>query len=262
MNSIAKFLFLGTGGSMGIPVIGCHCSVCSSKNPHDKRTRTSALIKTGNQNILIDCGPDYHQQALKFHIETLDGLILTHSHNDHTAGLDELRIYTARSRKSLPCLLSKETAEEIRSRFSYFFHSRSQSQMIVSKVNLSILEKERGDVDFLGLKIRYFTFEQAIMKVNGFRIGNLAYVSDIRTYPETIFEDLADVDFLILSALRYTPSELHFSIDEAIDFSRRVGARKTWLTHIAHEVEHDQANAYLPENIQLAYDGLEFEFHH
>jgi len=260
MMSQAQFLFLGTGGSMGVPVIGCNCEVCHSHSPYNKRLRPSALISWKEQSILIDCGPDFRQQALHYNIKKVNSLMLTHAHNDHTAGIDDLRIFYLRSHQSLPCLLSEETAADLRIRYYYIFKSSQDYDKQLAKLQLVLITNPRGIINFQGLKIRYVTFEQGKMKVNGFRLGNLAYVSDIRLYPETIFEDLAGVKILILSALRFTPSPLHFSVDEAIEFANRVGAEQTWLTHISHDLDHEKTNAYLPPHIRMAYDGLKIDF--
>ena len=256
----ATFTFLGSGGSMGVPVIGCECSVCTSMNPKNKRMRPSGLLSIGEKRFLLDCGPDFHQQALQFKIHALDGIIFTHSHNDHTIGIDELRIYQIRSRKPLPCLLSVETARDLSVRFDYMFNKNPSPHKLVSRFDIQCLESDRGWVDFQGLRIKYCSFLQSGMIVNGYRFGNFAYISDIREYSETIFEDLQDVEILVLSALRYAPSPLHLSIDEAVEFAQRTGSKQTYLTHLAHELEYEQVNSYLPENIRLAYDGLEFSF--
>lgn len=245
---------------MGIPVIGCDCEVCQSTNPCNKRLRSSVLLTIDGKKILIDCGPDYRFQALQYDIRTLDGLILTHSHYDHTAGVDELRVYVMRNKQPIPCLLGHETLRDLEQRFYYLFNTDDKSDVLKAKFDLQILKDKRGMTEFLGIKILYTSFEQAGMRVNGFRFGNLAYISDIRKFDEIIYEDLKGLDTLIISALRFTPSHLHFSIDEAVAFIQRCGAKKGWLMHISHEVEHLHANAYLPENIRMAYDGLEISF--
>lgn len=256
----AKLLFLGTGGSMGVPIIGCDCTVCQSISPYNKRLRPSALLLFGSHKILIDCGPDFKEQALRSDLKMIDGLIFTHAHNDHTAGIDDLRVYCLRSGHSIPCLLSPDTAEDIRVRFHYLFDHEDVYSKLKVRFDMHYMDKDRGEKEFLGLLVRYFSYRQVGMRVNGLRFGDLAYVTDIRDYPETIYEDLADVKTLILSALRFGPNPMHFSVDEAIDFAKRVGAQHTWLIHVAHELEHEKTNAYLPENIRLAYDGLQLEF--
>lgn len=260
MKIPGHFLFLGTGASMGIPVVGCHCPVCTSDSPCNKRMRPSGLITIENKKILIDAGPDFRFQALQHHIDHIDGLLLTHAHHDHTAGLDELRVFYMRSKKPVPCLLSRETAKDIQTRFDYIFGEQSHMHKLTPRISLQILEKDRGMTHFLGIPIGYVSFEQAHMKVNGYRFGNFAYISDIRDYPETIFEDLKGVEILVLSALRFESSHFHLGIDEAIEFGNRVKAEHTWITHIAHELDHEATNAYLPSNVRMAYDGLELTF--
>lgn len=255
MKTSARFLFLGTGGSMGVPVIGCECAVCRSDNPENKRTRSSGLLTIDEKKILIDCGPDFRDQALKNHIDRLDGVILTHAHHDHTGGIDDLRAYYIKTYAPMPCLLSKDTAEDIRQRFSYIF--RSGPNQFTTKLALQLLESDRGTVEFLGIPIHYLTYEQMGMPVNGFYWRDFAYISDIRIYPESILEDLKGIRTLVLSALRFTHSDFHFTVDEAVEFAQKIGAQQTWLTHIAHDLDHEKTNAYLPANIRLAYDGLE-----
>jgi phosphoribosyl 1,2-cyclic phosphate phosphodiesterase len=259
IKSVGHFHFLGTGASMGIPVIGCHCHVCSSPLHYNKRLRPSALCTIGEKQFLIDCGPDFKQQALLHKIEALDGVIFTHAHNDHTAGIDDLKIYSLKSGNPLPCLCSPETKNDIEKRFYYLFQKGPYSGSI-TQFETQFLEERRGSVDFQGVHIGYFSYEQMGMIVNGYRFGDLAYISDIKHYPSTIFEDLRGVHTLILSALRFTTSQMHFSVDEAIDFAAKAGAHQTWLMHISHEMDHEKANAYLPENIRVAYDGLRLEF--
>lgn len=260
MLTQGHFLFLGTGSSMGIPVIGCHCPVCRSESPCNQRLRPSGLLTIENKQILIDCGPDFRLQALRHHISKLDGLMLTHAHHDHIAGIDELRVMYMRTKTPLPCLLSEFTGADLQLRYAYIFKDPTEAMKITSRLDLQILKGERGETSFLGYNIGYFTYTQGGMPVNGFRLGNFAYVSDIRNYPETIFEDLAGVDILILSALRFDLSAFHFGIEEAIAFANRVGASHTWLTHIAHELEHEATNDYLPPNVRMAYDGLKLNF--
>ncbi len=249
-----NLLFLGTGGSMGVPVIGCQCAVCKSDSPFNKRLRPSVLIRFQNRVFLIDSGPDFRQQALRYGITSLDGVIYTHAHHDHTSGIDDLRPIYYRRETPLPVLLSHVTAQDLQKRFYYLFQSSNP------RLHVQILPEQEGVTEFQGVEIHYVTYTQGGMAVNGFRFGDLAYLSDIRHFSPIIFEHLKGVRYLIISALRYTPSPLHLSVDEAVDFAKQLGVEQTWLTHISHELDHFQTNAYLPSNIRLAYDGLAIEF--
>ncbi|MBA3721174.1 MAG: MBL fold metallo-hydrolase [Parachlamydiaceae bacterium] len=255
-----QLLFLGTGSSTGIPVISCTCPVCQSNSPLNKRLRPSALLKIGKQQFLIDAGPDLRQQALRYQITKIDGVLLTHAHHDHTAGIDELRVYHFRSKKSVPVLLSKETADDIKRRYDYIFHEHFIDDKLVTKLDLKILTHPTGKITFEGIPIQYMSYEQGKMPVNGYRIGDFAYLSDIRHYPPDIFDHLIGVKTLVISALAREPTHLHFSVDEAIAFINKVGAKKGYLTHISHDLEHDQINAILPPHVRLSYDGLEIDF--
>lgn len=245
---------------MGVPVIGCPCAVCTSPLAVNKRLRTSALVSVAGKELLIDAGPDFRLQALRYGISALDGLLLTHSHQDHIGGIDELRALHLRSKQPLPCLLSHVTLHHLKSSFHYIFKVDPLYPALLTRFDLHLLPEKRGAIEFAGLSLNYCTFHQLGLEVNGYRIGDLAYISDIREYPDTIFEDLAGVNNLVLSALRTQSSPMHFTIDEAVSFAKRVGAKQTWLTHLAHEIEHEKTNAYLPQEVRLAYDGLSFNF--
>jgi phosphoribosyl 1,2-cyclic phosphate phosphodiesterase len=252
-----SFLFLGSGGSLGIPVVGCSCEVCRSSSPYNKRLRPSGVLSYGGKRLLIDVGPDFRAQALKFGVNHLDGLLITHTHFDHIAGFDELRVFPFQAQKRLPCLLSDSSMKDLSLRYYYLLHKQVDGEVVSSKFNFQILEGDFGTTDFLGVEIGYVSYTQAEMKVTGFRFGDFAYISDIRYYTDAVPNALRGVKTLVLSALRSTTSEAHFTIQDALHFSRLVGAKQTWLTHIAHELDHLATNAQLPGDVQLAYDGLE-----
>jgi phosphoribosyl 1,2-cyclic phosphate phosphodiesterase len=254
-----RLLFLGTGASMGVPVIGCNCAVCQSTSVFNKRLRPSVLIQVNSKQLLIDAGPDLRYQALHYQIHHLDGLLLTHAHHDHTAGLDDVRAFYLKSRSSLPILLSHETAEELKLRYHYMF-TKQEEEMLLPKIHLHILPEREGEIAFQDVLIDYMTYKQGKMLVNGFRFGTLAYLSDIRHFSETIFEHLKGVKILVVSALRQSSSFMHFSVSEAVDFAKKIGVESAWLTHISHDLDHHETNATLPSNVQLAYDGLEIDF--
>lgn len=255
-----RFLFLGSGGSMGVPVIGCSCPVCTSNSPNNKRLRSSGLLKVQGKAFLIDAGPDFREQALKYRINHLDGILLTHTHFDHIGGLDDLRVFYFIQRHPLSCLVSQETFEELKVRYHYLMIPLQNGKTVCTQLDFQILEGDFGKVDFQGVPIHYLTYFQAGMKVTGYRIGNFAYVSDIREYTDEVIEALKGVETLVLSALRFSASEMHFSVEEAIAFARKVRAKKTWFTHIAHDLDHDKTNELLPPDIRMGYDGLEITF--
>jgi phosphoribosyl 1,2-cyclic phosphate phosphodiesterase len=253
-----ELLFLGTGGSMGIPVIGCKCAVCSSDNPKNKRLRPSCLIRAKDQTLLIDAGPDLRAQALRFQIDHLDGVILTHCHHDHTAGVDDLRPFNMWQKKQMPILCSHECYSEMKERFSYMFQSHQDK--LTPQLDFQILQGGTGRVSFCGIEFGYTSYHQIGSVVNGFLIGNLAFVTDIKDFENHIFQDLFGAEILVISALRADPSPVHLSIDQAIAFGETLKVKKTVLTHLAHEVEHGDLSKKLPKNVLLAYDGMTLEF--
>lgn len=256
-----KLLFTGTGASLGVPLIGCECSVCRSPSLYNQRLRTAAFVNYSNKNFLIDTGPDFRSQALKYQIKTIDGIIFTHAHHDHTAGIDDLRAFYYQTRKPLPILASSATIAELKQRYNYLFQAKSaEDGKTISYFDIHLLPELNGELIFEGCPLTYVTYQQGGMTVNGFRFGNLAYLSDIHEFQPSIFNYLKGLETLVISALRHIPSALHLSVSEAVEFVKQAGAKKGWLTHISHELEHQQTNAALPSSIQLAYDGLEIDF--
>jgi phosphoribosyl 1,2-cyclic phosphate phosphodiesterase len=253
-----QFLFLGTGSSPGVPLIGCECDVCRSASFYNKRLRSSGLITIGEKNFLIDVGPDFRAQALKFNITRLTGVLLTHAHSDHIAGIDDLRPYYFLYKTKIPCILSRETFEEVKLRYHYMLTPLAEGKSISAQLDFRLLPEDFGEFELEGVKFKYFSYFQMGMKVTGFRVGNFAYVSDIRHFSERVIEMLKGVEILVLSALRQVPTAMHFSLDEAVAFSRRVLAKKTYLTHIAHDLEYGLTNSLLPPEVRMSYDGLEF----
>ena len=256
-----SLLFLGTGGSMGIPVLTCDCSVCQSDDPKNKRLRPGAIVRMGGKTLLIDASQDIRQQLLTHKINDIDALLLTHTHHDHTAGIDDLRAFQCFTQKKLSCLLSEITYEDLRTRYHYIFEPTKPTESLVTQFDIQKLDGERGSAEICGQSVQYMTFFHAGMEVIGFRFGDLAYLSDIKSYPESIFEDLRGVKTLVVSALRYDPTPIHFNIDEALAFTDRVQAKSVWFTHIGHELDHEKTDKELPDHVQLAYDGLEIEFY-
>lgn len=254
------FLFLGTGGSVGIPVIGCHCEVCSSSFQENQRLRPSALVTMGEKRFLIDIGPDFRTQALRHRIDRFDGLLLTHTHYDHIAGIDELRLFYVRHKKAVPCLLSEESLHELQVRYRYLFQPIGEAVSLPAQLELHLLPDEIGEKEFCGMNIGYCSYFQGGMKVTGYRFGDFAYITDIREYDESVFVALKGVHTLVLSTLRKEGSRMHLTLDEAVAFARKTKAQKVLFTHISHALEFHQTNRELPLGMALAYDGLEVEF--
>jgi phosphoribosyl 1,2-cyclic phosphate phosphodiesterase len=252
-----KLLFLGSGSSMGVPVIGCSCDACKSSALEDKRLRPSVLLMIDGKYFLIDIGPDYRQQALRYNIDRLDGLLLTHPHYDHIGGLDELRVYAFLEKRGIPCLLSSSTLEELKVRYYYLLLPCDKGSISVPKLKFQLLEGDSGKTVFEGLHVGYFSYIQMGMKVNGFRFDNLAYVTDIMEYDENVFDALVDIEVLIISARRHKNSVAHLNIEQAIEFAKRSGAKMTYFTHISHEIHHEKVMKGLKEGFALASDGME-----
>jgi len=253
----ATIEFLGTGASTGVPVIGCRCAVCFSEDPKNKRLRTSARILVNEKQLLIDATPDFRQQALKFGIDTPDALLLTHTHYDHIGGLEELRVYTIEGKTPIPCYLSRESFSSITKLFYYHFDPKSDDKNFAAEYDFRILNDLSGSFDIDGQDVHYFTYFQGDMPVTGFRVGRLAYVVDIKQYDEEIFSHLQDLEVLVVSTLRFSPSRMQMTVDEALAFAKKVGAQKTYFTHLSHEID---VNTWLEQDVMLAYDGLQVEF--
>ncbi len=252
---------LGTGASAGIPVIGCTCSTCRSVNPKNKRLRTSASLQIEGKEFLIDCSPDYRQQALKFGLTCPKALFLTHTHYDHIGGLEELRAYRVMGNSPIQCYLSRSSFENIKKLYYYHFLPESADVSFSAKFDFHILEGTSGHFVVEGMPVSYCTYLQGKMPVTGFRFGSLAYIVDIKTYDESLFSSLQGLDTLLISALRRAPSRMQLTIEEAISFSEKIVPKKTYCIHIAHETEIEEESRKLPHSVQLAYDGLELEFH-
>ena len=256
-----RFLFLGTGASSGVPVIGCSCAVCTSSNKKNRRLRASAYISFSDKHLLVDAGPDIRQQALLYKIRNVDALLLTHTHYDHIGGLEEMRVFNFLQQKTIPCFLSRESELAAKKLFYYLFEKGSKNgRAFTAALNFHKLKGRSGKVVCEGLEVEYFGYSQGHMQVTGYRFGDLAYVTDIKHYDKKIFDHLQGLSTLIISALRFIPAPLQFTVDEAIDFAKKAGAKKTYLMHLSHEVEYKHLQTLLPESFFPAYDGLEIPF--
>lgn len=247
-----RVTMLGSGTSTGIPVIGCDCFVCRSSDPRNRRMRPGLRLEIGGHSILVDTSPDFREQALSYGIDRVDAVLYTHSHADHVFGLDDLRIYNFRQRASIPCFGSAETMRRMRQIFSYVFEEGQEGG---GKPRLELVAVD-APFDLLGQRVTPIPVLHGAMEVYGFRIGRFACVTDVSFISEESFALLAGVELLVLSALRYRPHPTHFTLAESIRVARRIGARRTLLTHIAHDIDHVDLRLPLPPGIELGYDGL------
>ncbi|MEO7796012.1 MAG: MBL fold metallo-hydrolase [Thermoanaerobaculia bacterium] len=243
---------LGSGTSTGVPVIGCNCEVCRSNDPRNRRMRPGLRVETGGSSLIFDTSPDFREQALRFGIDRVDAVFYTHSHADHVFGLDDLRVFNFRQGSSIPCFGSEETMGRMRQIFTYVFE---QGQEGGGKPRLELVPV-RAPFDLRGLRVVPIPVGHGEMEVFGFRIGGFACVTDVNYISEESFSLLEGVELLVLSALRYRPHPTHFSLEESIAVARRIGARRTLFTHIAHDIDHGNLKVPLPAGIEIGYDGL------
>lgn len=250
-----RVTMLGSGTSTGVPVIGCGCAVCTSDNPRNRRLRPSLRLELEGGTALIDTAIDLRQQALLFAIDRVDAVLFTHAHADHIYGLDDLRIYNFRQRRPIPCYGSEATLAALRRAFFYVFEDGQEGG---GKPQLD-LRAVREPFDLLGRPVEPVPVLHGELEVFAYRTGGFAYVTDVSRIPEQSYQRLAGVEVLILDALRYRPHPTHFSVDEALAAAERIGARRTILTHIAHDIDHDRPAVPLPADVELGYDGLVLE---
>lgn len=251
-----KIYFLGTGTSIGVPELGCNCPVCTSKDPHDKRFRSSVLVTYEGKRILIDCGPDFHEQMLRVPFAPLDAVLLTHEHYDHTFGIDDLRCFSRE--KPLNIFAEAWLNDILRVRLPHIFIKRYRGapQIVLNDIEAGkpFLATEGVEV----LPIRIYHGQSAIL---GFRIGDMAYLTDLSRIDDSELEKIKGVKLLVLDALRIESHPTHFSLSEAMAVAKKVGAPHTCFTHMAHSIGlHQAVQEALPDNMTLAYDGLEVVF--
>ncbi len=245
----------GTSGSLGVPVVGCRCGVCLSSSLHNKRLRPCNLIQIEDKNFLLDAGPDFRAQALKYHVQKLDGLILTHTHFDHIAGLDDLRVFSFLTNHPLPILCSEETKKELVEFFFYMFKEK-----VKQKFTFVTFDRHQHHIDFCGIRFNLVFYEQIGMQVTGFRIGDLCYVTDIKTYDKTLLKMIEGSKTLVIGALEWNPTRAHLGLHDVIELASKAKVDACFITHIGHELDHHRTNENLPSFVRLAYDGLSLEF--
>ncbi len=257
-----RVTLLGTGTSVGVPIIGCSCRVCRSTDARDHRTRCACHIDIDGLHLIIDTGPDFRRQALREAINRVDAVLFTHHHADHIVGLDDLRPYFFENTHPMPCFARSNTAAVLRRMFPYIFENDG-SYLLAPKLELREVEapfevasryEPRPPVPVAPIEVFH-----GKMPLYGYRLGRFAYLTDTSHIPEPSYAQLDGLDVLVLDALRRTTHPTHFSIEEAVAAARRIGARQTYLIHMTHSVLHAEEDALLPDGIALGYDGLSFE---
>ena len=251
--------FLGTGTSSGVPIIGCTCPVCTSVDIHDKRLRASVLERADGRTILIDTSPDLRQQMLRAKPDRIDGVLFTHMHSDHTAGLDDLRPFNYRQKQRIPAWVPENAIADLRQRFGYALQPVRGRYGVVPSLDVTVIDTEKP-FSVGGVEVTPIPVMHGALPILGYRIGNVAYLTDILTLPDSSWPLLQGLDVLVTTALKQASNPGHMSLPEAIDFAQRVGARRTYFSHIGHELgRYADVNPTLPAGMQLAYDGLVIE---
>lgn len=256
-----KLTFLGTGTSFGVPQIGCGCTVCRSEDPRDKRTRVGAVVEDAGLRILLDTPPELRLQLIAAGIDRVDAVLFTHEHADHTHGIDDIRAISVHRDGALPMYGPRETLDGLARRFPYIFDAAMKPLPGTSKPEGFAHPVESGVVTRIGhLDVLPVEVPHGRIRVFGYRIGPLAYVTDAKELPESAVAQLRGARVLVLNALFRTSHPTHFSIGEAVEAARRIGAERTYFTHLTHETSHAALTAQLPAGVAPAYDGLTVEF--
>jgi len=266
----ATLTFLGSGTSMGVPTLGCDCAVCLSAvspapgvpapSPRNRRTRPSVLIAWEGHNVVIDTGPDFHAQAIAAGIHRLDAVLYTHGHADHVLGMDDLRPLSFHNTGNLPLYADEQTALTIERIFNYTFSSE-HSYPTSARVALHRIPTTPGaEVALFGARFLRVPVTHGRQTISGFRFGSAAYLTDLSDLDPEGLPLLANLDLLILDALRREPHPTHSTLDNSIALVERLKPRRAFFTHISHGLDHDSTNALLPPHIRLAYDGLQLTF--
>jgi phosphoribosyl 1,2-cyclic phosphate phosphodiesterase len=251
-----RLTILGSGTSHGVPMIGCACAVCTSADPHDKRTRPSAAFGFNEHRLLIDTSPELRLQCLAVNLQAVHALLYTHHHADHVAGLDDVRRFNWLLRAPLNVYASAVTLRELKRMFEYAFEPQGDYPSAKPELRPVAIN---GPFELFGRTIIPVPYLHGPMEVLGFRIGAIAYCPDCNAIPDASRALLHNLDVLVLDALRRKPHPTHYNLEQAIEQAQRIGAARTYFTHIAHELPHAATNAELPAGMALAYDGLVLE---
>lgn len=262
----SKITFLGTGTSQGIPMIGCNCHVCKSTDPKDNRLRSSVLIEHQGFRLLIDCGPDFRQQMLRENITDVDAILLTHQHKDHTGGLDDIRAFNYFRQSAFPIYCEERVQESLKMEYSYAFAEFKYPG--VPEYEIRTIDEKPFEITKVlpdgsssSITITPIRLIHCKLPILGYRIGNLAYLTDGSILPESEYQKLENLEIFIINTIRHAQHISHFSLSEALDIISRVGARQSYLTHLSHQIgTHQELTKELPANVHAAYDGLTINF--
>jgi phosphoribosyl 1,2-cyclic phosphate phosphodiesterase len=256
-----RLTFLGTGTSTGVPILGCDCPVCTSDDPRNQRTRPSVLMSFPAGNLLIDTTPEMRIQLLREKIRRVHAIAYTHHHADHLYGLDDARLFPKWIGGPVPVYCEQDTEEYIKRVFSYAFREESRDWPPGFIPKIQFVRVEPGaEFEVLGQTILPIRLQHGGFKVLGFRVGDLAYCTDVNRIPDASLDALQGLDTLILDALRYEPHPTHFSLDEALAVVERLKPKRTYFTHLSHSFDHGYVEDRLPAEVRLAYDGLVVPF--
>lgn len=248
---------MGTGTSQGVPVIGCDCEVCRSTDARDKRLRTSIKLTKGDTHVVIDCGPDFRQQMLRSGTGQLDAVVLTHEHNDHIIGMDDVRPFNFQHKTDMPVYASRQVIHDLKNRFSYVF---AETPYPGAPMLLPIPISEKTPFRIRALEFQPIAVLHGQMPVLGFRVENFTYITDMKTISEVEKEKIRGTHTLVVNALHRNPHHSHLNLEEALAFIEEIAPKKAFLTHMSHRMGlHEEVNKELPEGVVLAYDGLVVE---
>ena len=254
---LTRATFLGTGTSQGVPVIGCQCAVCASADARDARLRSSLLLSSSDANVVVDTGPDFRQQMLRAGVERLDAVVYTHEHKDHVAGMDDIRPFNYMQRRPMPLHASERVQQALKREFHYAFDDKVYGG--VPQVSLRLMDGVTPfEID--GIRWTPLPVMHGAMPVHGYLVDGLAYITDANSMPESTMDLIRGVDVLVLNALRHERHYSHYSLSEALEVAKLVGARQTWFTHVSHLMgTHASVLETLPAGVALAHDGLVLE---
>ncbi len=248
-----KLTFLGTGTSQGVPVIACRCAVCSSADERDKRLRASVLLETEGKVLLIDAGPDFRQQLLRAKTEHLDAILLTHEHKDHTAGLDDVRAFNHITGKPVDIYAEQRVLDALKKEYNYVFAEKKYP----GSPEMALHAIDEHPFTVAGIDVQPIRVWHYRLPILGFRVGQLAYITDAKEVTAGEREKLKNLDVLVVNAVKHGSHISHFSIEEALAFIDDIKPRRAYITHLSHRLEkHAELQAMMPENVHIAYDGL------